>query len=386
MSAVISLPEMSRPTRRDERWKYTQLASVFDTSWQALPAAQASSKSESGYHISLQDNQLYYDADALPAGVCLELVEPMLVELSSALYSKADHYFAQQTQVGPTIAFRLSVAENVVVTEPLLIQVLLQDGLGPIWQNIQWHIDVAEGAELSLQWFLQDELGQPRVTNWWMDVRLAERARLNELFCQRFSTQVSWFKTQQVTQAAESYCQQQHFALGAALARMDSFVQLLGEHACCDLQGLYHVNGQRQSNHYITVEHEAPRTSSTQCYKGLADDAGHGVFNSKVIIRDGSEQSLSGQTNHNLLLSSRAEIDTKPDLEIYTEEVQSAHGSTVGSLDEQALFYLQARGIAKPQASAMLMQAFALELVERVLDEKAKAKIESAVLTALGVS
>lgn len=156
------------------------------------------------------------------------------------------------------------------------------------------------------------------------------------------------------------------FAFGAALSRTAIDVGLNAEGAECSLDGLYLIDGRQHADHHTRIEHAQPRCRSREFYKGVLDGASRAVFNGRVVVRPGAQQSDAQQTNRNLLLSDQAEADAKPQLEIWADDVKCGHGATVGQLDPDQIFYLRARGVDDETARSMLVYGFAAEVVERI--------------------
>ncbi|HKY06709.1 MAG TPA: Fe-S cluster assembly protein SufD [Candidatus Binatia bacterium] len=154
--------------------------------------------------------------------------------------------------------------------------------------------------------------------------------------------------------------------LSGALVRNDVHVALDGEGAECVLNGLYIGAGKQHVDNYTEIEHVKPRATSWELYKGILDDASHGVFNGKIVVHKDAQKSDARQTNRNLLLSAEAVVNTKPQLEIYADDVKCSHGSTIGQLDPDALFYLRSRGLGPEEARSLLSFAFAADIVGRV--------------------
>lgn len=154
--------------------------------------------------------------------------------------------------------------------------------------------------------------------------------------------------------------------LSGALVRNDVHVSLDGEGAECMLNGLYLGAGKQHVDSFTEIEHAKPRATSLELYKGILDDAAHGVFNGKIVVHKDAQKSDARQTNRNLLLSADAVIHTKPQLEIYADDVKCSHGSTIGQLDPDALFYLRSRGLGADQARSLLSFAFASDIVGRI--------------------
>ena len=161
--------------------------------------------------------------------------------------------------------------------------------------------------------------------------------------------------------------------LGASLGRLDVLVSLDGRAAAAEVTGVFLADGSRHLDTHVHVAHRAVATTSLQDYRGIAANKGRGVFNGKAVVHAGAQQSNARQVNRNLLLTPGAEIDTKPDLEIYADDVQCGHGTTTGQLDPAALFYLRSRGLSEPEARSALTRAFAAAVLSRV-DQPALAR------------
>ena len=168
-------------------------------------------------------------------------------------------------------------------------------------------------------------------------------------------------------------------ALGGKLTRRDIDVTFRGEGGEAELDGLYVTTGNDLVDHHTTVDHAAPLCTSRELFKGVLGGSSRAVFNGAVIIRPGAQKSDAAQQNQNLLLSEDAMIDTKPELQIFADDVKCAHGATVGQLSEEALFYLRARGIDAAAARAMLTHAFAREVVERIPHAGLRADVDALV-------
>jgi Fe-S cluster assembly protein SufD len=155
-------------------------------------------------------------------------------------------------------------------------------------------------------------------------------------------------------------------ATGARLSRNNIRAALAGEGVECVLNGLYLTRGDQLADHHMVVEHAQPRCTSHEYYNGILDGHSKGVFHGRILVQPGAQKTDAKQTNKNLLLSDEATVDTKPQLEIYADDVKCTHGATVGQLNEESIFYLRARGIGAKTARRMLIHAFAGEIIERV--------------------
>jgi Fe-S cluster assembly protein SufD len=165
-------------------------------------------------------------------------------------------------------------------------------------------------------------------------------------------------------------------ALGAALSRNDIRATLAGAGLECVLNGLYLTRRDQLADHHMVVEHAEPHCASHEYFNGILDDQSKGVFHGRILVRPIAQKTDAKQTNKNLLLSDLATVDTKPQLEIYADDVKCTHGATVGQMNEESIFYLRARGIGLATARRMLMHAFAGEIVDRVRWEPAREALD----------
>lgn len=206
------------------------------------------------------------------------------------------------------------------------------------------------------------------------DVYLGANAKLSHNVWQRLGEETYLTTQTSVSQQRNSSYQHHGIWLGAALCRNDLRVYLQGPGALCQLDGLYITHGTQHIDNHTYIHHEVPHCQSAELYKGILDDDSHGVFNGVVYVHPGASQSDAHQGNHNLLLSPNASIDTKPQLEIFNDDVKCSHGSTVGQLDPNSLFYLRSRGVAQAQAERMLTNAFAGDVIEALNDSELKTR------------
>jgi Fe-S cluster assembly protein SufD len=169
------------------------------------------------------------------------------------------------------------------------------------------------------------------------------------------------------------------FALGAKLSRNNIRAKLAGEGLECILNGLYLTRGEQLADHHMIVEHAQPHCASHEYFNGILDDKSRGVFHGRILVRPIAQKTDAKQTNKNLLLSDDATADTKPQLEIYADDVKCTHGATIGQLNEESIFYLRTRGIGPETARRMLIHAFAGEIIERIQHEPAREALDKLV-------
>jgi Fe-S cluster assembly protein SufD len=217
-------------------------------------------------------------------------------------------------------------------------------------------------------------------TNAVTEATVADGATLTHLKLQRESAQAYHVGTVDVRQARDSHLVSFSFAVGAALSRTNIYTELRGEGCGATLNGLYLGDDEQHIDHQTRIEHVAPNCYSRELYKGILSGSAHGVFNGKVYVHPEAQKTDGKQTNNTLLLSEKAQIDTKPQLEIFADDVKCTHGATVGRLDETALFYMKSRGIAARTARELLTYAFAADVLETIAQAEVREGLEAATL------
>jgi len=203
-------------------------------------------------------------------------------------------------------------------------------------------------------------------TNTLTEVALMEDAQMDHYKLQEESTKAFHVATLQVRQERDSRFASHSISFGGQLVRNDINIVLDAEGAACTLNGLFMVGGRQHVDYHTRVDHAKANGSSEEVYKGILDGRARGVFNGRVKVHPDAQKTDARQSNKNLLLSRDAEIDTKPELEIYADDVKCSQGATVGQLDEQSLFYLRSRGIGEDQARGLLTYGFARDILDRV--------------------
>jgi len=223
------------------------------------------------------------------------------------------------------------------------------------------------------------------LTNAIVDLAVGDGARIQHYKIQRESTGAFHVATTRAQLGAQATYNTTTINFGAALSRHDIDVRMDHEGAECSIDGLYMVDGSQHTDTHSVIDHRQPHCTSHQLYKGILDGKSRAVFNGKVFVRHGAQQTDAQQTNKNLLLSKHARVDTKPQLEIFADDVKCTHGAAVGQLDEEELFYLESRGINPGLARNMLTYGFAGEVIERIGIESIRRELDAAVLNRLHV-
>ena len=206
----------------------------------------------------------------------------------------------------------------------------------------------------------------PVLTNAVTELVAGANATVSHTVVEREHLQAYNVETLRIQQARSANVSSHSVLLGGALVRNNVHPVLAGEGGECLINGLFIGGGRQHLDNYMLVEHASPHCASRQFYNGILDGHSHGVFHGRIVVHEGAQKTDAKQTNRNLLLSDDAQIDSKPQLEIYADDVKCTHGATTGQIEENALFYLRSRGIAEAEARWLLLHAFAGECIDRM--------------------
>lgn len=369
------------PTVRQEDWKYTKVTPIIQQTYNAPSLTEVQASQVTDQLIAGLDSYLlvfvngHFQADfakltGLPAGVILcDLTEALTKTAASlSLYlskiAKANkHGFQALNTAAMQTGYFLHVPEGVTLTKPVQI----------LWLSTEqantpaYHVHNLVVAEANSQISLIENYFGLTEQNYWVntvtEVYAADHAHVEHYKLLQESATAYHTGTISVLQQAHSKFQSHSFALSGRLVRSDIDIEQAAEYAECQLNGLYLANGKQHIDHHTSIEHAKAHGISRELYKGIITEQGRAVFNGKVVVQPDAQKIDAAQTNKNLLLSEQAEIDTKPQLEIYADDVRCAHGATVGQLDANELFYLRSRGLDEQTARSLLTFAFAAELL-----------------------
>lgn len=282
------------------------------------------------------------------------------------------------TALSTPIALR--VGDN--VAEPNALHVLYLAVGGEIMSHPRLRIRLGRNSRLTLIEHFAGDAGE-YLCNAVTEVELAERAQLEHHRLQEHGSAAHHVGSLHVRQSRSSRFTSVSADLGGAWVRNDVFVDLFDQGAEAHLHGVYVPFSRQHMDNHTRIDHRAPNGTSREGYKGILDGHGRGVFNGKIIVHQDAQKTDSEQSSAALLLSRTAEVDAKPELEIYADDVKCKHGATVGQLDEDAVFYLQSRGLGAEAARSLLTYSFAEEIIGRIAVEPLRRRIESALLARL---
>lgn len=278
--------------------------------------------------------------------------------------AKADAFIAWNTAAFQDGVF-IHVPDNTVVEKPVILYHIHDASQGQVLTVNRNLIVVGKSSELTvLEKF--DSTGSANFSNTVTEAIVAENAGLNLYSIQNDNGPRHQFGLTQIYQSNFSRVNTYTFTLSGKLVRNNLQFVLDGEGIESHMYGLYLLANDTLADNHTVVDHRKPNSFSNEMYKGIMDGSSKGVFNGKIYVRPNAQKTNAFQANRNILLTDKATVNTKPQLEIWADDVKCSHGCTTGQLDEEALFYLQARGISKETAQAMMLYAFAGEVLDNV--------------------
>ncbi len=385
---VESFRAQGLPTTRMEEWRFTNVASIGRTQFTTPSPDLTVSKSDlEPYHetdgpVVVLVNGRWSDElssiDGLPKGVRLASLATMGDSITpvGSLAQFDRHPFAALNTSFFDDALVLELDKGVVVEQPLYILSVAVTESGPTAFFPRLFVRVAESSQVTL---VEQHLtvGEGKyLTAPVTEFALDANAVVDHYRVQRESTSAYHLGLTHVHQQTASAFASHAITWGGAVVRNDVVAELDGEGADSILNGLYMVEGNQLVDNHMRVEHCQANTTSHELYKGIMEGRSRAVFNGRIFVHKGAQKTDAKQTNRNLLLSEEAIVNSNPQLEIFADDVKCTHGSTIGQLDPQALFYLRSRGIGEVAARSLLTYAFASDIVSRVKVEKTRIDLE----------
>jgi Fe-S cluster assembly protein SufD len=329
VKALTTRDASALPGRRDEAWRYSDLKGVLRAIPDASPQAEGPGSAPPLAEIAADNEIVVVNGRSAALRFVASPGAPRTLRLR--VVAKADH-----TAHSGLLALELPAGSDLTLVETY------------------------EGA------------GAAYVSDFALAISMGEGARLERIVLLDEPADAISISQSEVELSPGAMFRQTVIASGARLQRHETHVRHPGGGAAVRLDGLYILDGRRHADQTTILTHAAPHGATTQLTKGLVKDQARGVFQGKIIVEEGADQTDARMGHHALLLNDGAEVDAKPELEIYADDVACAHGNTVGSLDEDALFYIRSRGVPELEARALLMEAFVGEVVDRIEHETAR--------------
>lgn len=403
-TALARLDETGLPDGTEEDWRYTSLK-AYGQRWSAYLAAPAAGSDTSlpdsapsqpatqgaaeALHLQLTDGVPEAASGATPPGLhigSLRRLTPALRVRAEGLVRRSSESLATDSLVDLNSALVGDVI--LIATDPgrnldgFPVHIHLRSSGAPAFSQARILIDVARDSRLTLS--LEHSGADGTLANSVTQAWIGDGGHLNLVRVQTLPDDGMLTDTSRLELGAGATADVTSVDLGALLSRQSMTMVLAGAGASATMDGLFLADGSRHIDNQTRLEHQAPATNSRESFRGLADGRGRGVFNGKIIVLPGAAGSNAALTNRNLLLSATAEIDTKPELEIYVDDVRCSHGATTGELDADALFYLRSRGLDPAAARQVLTAAFLRESLGRIAIPELRARLEGLLQEKLG--
>lgn len=364
--------ERGAPTKRDEDWKYTDLGLVLEIGERWLQSGQRADAlaghieidrivaSLDAHWIVIRNGQVSdYSATKWPDGILVQSLDAETAQRDME-YPLAD---LNAALLHEGVAVR--VEADVAADKPIAFLIADSAADSPVASQVRIAIDVADNCAARFVEYHTSDGDAEHWSNAVVNLRIGDNARADYQRLQMRSVGHAQTEQLNVTVGAGGQFHHHGVDIGGKLVRNDLRIRLSAPGASARFDGLYIVgDGQHVDNH-TRVDHEVGPANSFQEYRGILNGHCRGIWNGKAIVHAGADGTDAQQANHNLLLSDHAEIDAKPELEIYADDVKCSHGTTVGQLDERALYYLQTRGIDRTRARRILTRAFAASVVDK---------------------
>jgi Fe-S cluster assembly protein SufD len=382
------------PTARDEDWRFTNIAPIVAGEFRPASAVTGTLEdlasiphADAGHRIVMVNGRFAPELSrltSLPRGV-------RVGSLATAVTDQADivqRYLGQLADVAtrPFVALNTAlasdgafvhIADGLILEEPLqIIFVATADSDPRPMTSARALVVAGEGSQARIVETYSGPADAAYFTNAVTEIVAGEHAVVDHYKVQQEGARGFHVADMHVHASRAATFSSTSFSLGARIARNDLVVLLDGEGAECTLNGLYLADGERLVDNHTMIDHAKPHCASHEIYKGILGGSARAVFNGKIVVRPDAQKTDAKQTNRALLLSDNASINTKPQLEIFADDVKCTHGAAIGQLDEDAIFYLRSRGLPYFEARDMLIRAFAGDILDRVKVEPLRVGLE----------
>lgn len=369
------------PTTRDESWRFTDLSPLYQSSFEPASAAATVDAAQISAHVVPEAAARLVFVDGKYAPHLSSPLSATGIEVSALTADPDGHEFVIRDSLAQIAGFEdeiftavntawlhdaaiVRVGRDTVVDQP--IHLLFVSATPSVSAYPRALVVVGRGSRCTV---VEDYVALHAgagLTNAVCEIEVAQGAHARHIRLQRESNTAFHIGTAAVRCARDAAYSGVNIALGARISRLNHDVLQAGEGTQWEIDGLALISGRQLADTHSFLDHAQPHGSSRQLHKCIAGGGAHAVFNGRILVRPGAQRTDSSQQNRSLLLSQRAHVDAKPQLEIFADDVKCAHGATVGQLDADQLFYLRSRGLSQVTAANLLTFAFAAEVVERI--------------------
>jgi Fe-S cluster assembly protein SufD len=385
-TALKVFNELDFPTTKNEEWKYTSIAPLLNHNFipaSGLKSGKVDTSIIEKFKIKglqccvvVLYNGVYSaelsDISSLPANVKVESLSDVIKNNPEFIlehlgeYVKFENGFIALNTAFTNDGIVINVPDKTILEAPIHILNITGDNENEILAQPRNLIVTGKNCELTIIESYHSCSDNANFTNVVTEIAAGENSHVDLYRIQVENEKSFNISRTQVEQKRSSVITVYTVTTGGALVRNDFHTVLDDENCNCNLYGLYLIDGTQHVDNHTLIDHAKPRCLSNELYKGVINDKAHAVFNGKVFVKKDAQKTNAYQSNKNILLSKEATVDTKPQLEIFADDVKCSHGATVGQLDEESLFYLRSRGIPKDSARSILIRAFANDIFDEI--------------------
>lgn len=393
--SIQKFTELNFPTKKNEEWKYTDITPILKHRF--VPSLIVDNPQFSFEEINkylFQDfdfylvtlvNGIFYEQlsniNKLPEGVVIGSLKKLVNENQEILerylnqFSEDENIFHALNNIYANDGSVIIIDENVTVDKPIQILFINGNDNNEVLSSPRNFIIANKNSKASFIYNYKGFGNQKYFLNSTVNVFIDEAAIVDYYKIQEENENSFHIEKIDVIQKSKSVFNQFNINFGGELVRNDINSKLDGENIETHFYGLYLANGKQHIDNHTFIDHIKPNCISNELYKGILDDESHGVFNGKIFVRPGAQKTNAYQQNKAILLSPNAKVDTKPQLEIFADDVKCTHGAAVGHLDESAEFYIRSRGVPEELAKSILIRAFAYDVIETIKIEELREQI-----------
>lgn len=403
-AAIKNFENKGFPTKKDEAWKYTSLNAILKNDFTVF------SKQDNAVEFNHVKKYFLHEIDTYKVvfidgvfsshlsstthegiDVCLmssALTKPKYKMVIDTYFNQIANREESLTSLNTAFAIEgayINIPKSKVADKPIEIMYFSTGNEAALLVQPRNLVIVGENSHVQIIERHQSLTENPVLTNSVTEIFAQKRAIVDYYKIQNDTLEANLIDNTFVSQQKESHVSVHTFSFGGNLTRNNLNFYHFGEHLTSTLNGITIIGEKQHVDHYTLVKHSTPNCESFQDYKGIYSDRSTGVFNGKVFVEKDAQKTNAFQKSNNILLSDKATINAKPQLEIFADDVKCSHGCTVGQLDETAMFYMQQRGIPKKEAKALLMYAFSNAVIENIKIPELKQRITKIIATKLGV-
>ncbi|HUH36236.1 MAG TPA: Fe-S cluster assembly protein SufD [Moheibacter sp.] len=393
------------PHRKIEEWKFTNLAPILKKDYKLFPETEGISIEYNevkqyllhdmdtydivfvnGVYSSYLSSTTHDDGDICVLSCAMEkmVYQPVIENYYAKIAPKDESLVALNTAFSKDGAY-IHIPDKTIVSKPIQVIFLSTGNEEEVMYQPRNLIVLGANAKVQIIERHQTLNGKANLTNAVTEIHVGKNSELDYYKVQNDTEAASLIDNTYIEQERDSVASVHTFSFGGNLTRNNLKFTQKGENCNSILNGITLIKGKQHVDHHTKVDHQFPHCESHELYKGIFDESSRGVFNGIIYVHPEAQKLNSFQQNNNVLLSDKAGIDTKPQLEIFADDVKCTHGCTVGQLDDSALFYMQQRGIPKDKAQALMLYTFAAEVLDHVQIPQVKSRITKLIADKLKV-